>query len=112
MGAIAAFSAVYVLITTASVKAADTSIQDSVFKPLGDVSIPVIIGGLVRGMIAISGVLALSMFVYGGFMWMTSAGNKDKVDKAKKTVVWSVLGLIIIFASYALVSFVLSALGQ
>jgi cbb3-type cytochrome oxidase subunit 3 len=105
-------SAACMLIGTGDVLAADTSIHSSVFKPLGGRSIPSIIGRLIRGIIAISGVIALAMFVYGGLMWMTSQGNKEKVDKAQKTVVWSVLGLVIIFASYALVSFVLAALSQ
>ncbi|MEA3248929.1 MAG: pilin [Patescibacteria group bacterium] len=109
---IIACSVICVLVATGTVSAADTTIESSVFEPLGPVSIPVIIGNIIRGLIGISGVLALAMFVYGGFMWMTSAGNKERVDKAKNTVVWSVLGLILIFASYALVSFVLSALGQ
>ncbi len=96
--------------------AADTAIatdlSDPAFTPIGQASIPQIIGRIIRGVIGLTGVLALAMFIYGGFMWMTAAGNSDQVGKAKKTVVWSVLGLVLIFSSYALVNFVMQALNQ
>ena len=112
MTVIAIITVAGILTAAGGVSAADISIESGVFKPLGNVDIPTLIGRIIRGLIGISGVLALAMFVYGGLMWMTSAGNKERVDKAQKTVIWSILGLVIIFASYALVSFVLSALGQ
>jgi len=101
-----------ILVVASDALAAETTIESDPFKPLGDVNIPTLIGRIIRGLIGISGVLALVMFIYGGIMWMTSAGNKDRVDKAQKTIIWSILGLILIFTSYALVNFVLSALGQ
>lgn len=88
------------------------SINSDIFYPIGNTSLAGIIGRIIQGLIGISGVIALAMFVYGGVMWMTSAGNKDRVDKAKKTIVWSILGLVMIFGAYAMVSFVFSALGQ
>lgn len=107
-----AVTVICILVVAGDALAADVSINSDVFKPIGNVNIPTIIGRIIRGLIGISGVLALVMFIYGGVMWMTSAGNKDRVDKAQKTIIWSILGLIIIFSSYALVNFVLSALGQ
>ncbi|MFH2063450.1 MAG: pilin [bacterium] len=96
-----------------------TTIDDPVFSPLGnfqregrDYGLQVIIGRAIRGIIAVSGVAALAMFVWSGFRWMTAQGNKDTVAKAQQTLIWSVLGLIMIFGSYALVSFVLGTLGQ
>jgi hypothetical protein len=48
------------------------------------------------------------MFVFGGFLWMTAAGNEKQVAKGQKILLWSALGLVIIFTSYALVRFLLS----
>jgi len=42
---------------------------------------------------------------------MTAAGNTERVEKGKKTIVWAVLGLVVIFTSYALVKFILLAIG-
>lgn len=101
-----------VLSLTSQVSAADVTLESPQFSPLGGGSIPVIIGRIIRSVLALSGVIALVMFVYGGLRWMTSGGSSEKIESAKKTLVWSVLGLIVIFASYALVNFVLSALNQ
>jgi hypothetical protein len=49
------------------------------------------------------------MFVYGGLMWMTAAGNSEKTGKALKIITWSSLGIVVIFSAYVLVQFVFSA---
>ncbi|MCK5212081.1 hypothetical protein KAJ89_05250 [Candidatus Parcubacteria bacterium] len=48
------------------------------------------------------------MFIYGGFTWMTAAGNKEAVTKGKDIIIWSVAGLAVIFLAYAVVNFVLA----
>jgi hypothetical protein len=57
------------------------------------------------------GVIFLALTVYGGIMWMTAEGQEEKVEKAKKIVVQSVTGLVIVFAAYAVSIFIVSALS-
>lgn len=57
------------------------------------------------------GSLSLLMFVYGGVMMLISAGNSDQVSKAKGIIMAAIIGLVIVFVSYIIVSFVISALG-
>ena len=78
--------------------------------PLGGASIPTIIGRIIKAALGVSGSLALIMFIYGGFIWMTSGGDKEKITKGRKTLVWAVLGLVIVFTAYILVDVVLTAL--
>ena len=66
-----------------------------------------IIGKAINAVLGIVGSLALVMFIYGGVLWMTAAGNEQRVQKGKDTLFWAVLGLIVIFASYSIVTFVL-----
>ncbi|MFC1508420.1 pilin, partial [Candidatus Omnitrophota bacterium] len=76
--------------------------------PLGsDVTPQTFIGDVIRGILGVVGSLALALFIYGGFLWMTAAGNAEQVAKGKNTLLWATLGLIIIFSSYALVRFVI-----
>ncbi|MBT4483743.1 MAG: hypothetical protein HOC71_08710 [Candidatus Latescibacteria bacterium] len=76
--------------------------------PLGaDVTPQTFIGDVIRGILGVVGSLALALFIYGGFLWMTAAGNAEQVAKGKNTLIWATLGLIIIFSSYALVRFVI-----
>lgn len=57
---------------------------------------------LIFAFMGIAGVIALLMFIIGGFQWMTAAGAADKVKKGKDTLIWAALGLILIFTSYAI----------
>lgn len=51
---------------------------------------------------------ALLMFVYGGLTWMTSSGSQERVKKGKEIIIWSAIGLIVIFGAYGLVSFIIN----
>lgn len=78
--------------------------------PLGKLTDPrEIIGNVIKAMLGITGSLALLVFIFGGFTWVTSAGNEEKIRKGKDMILWAALGLVVIFASYAMVRFVIGA---
>jgi len=82
----------------------------SLCNPLGSVTPQTLIGKVIGAALGIVGSLALLMFIYGGFTWMTSAGSPDKITKGKGIMVWAAIGLAVIFSSYALVKFVIDNL--
>ncbi len=65
-----------------------------------------LMGVLIRGLMGILGTIALIMMLYGGILWMTARGNSESTSKARDTILWAGLGIVVIFASYALVNFV------
>lgn len=69
-----------------------------------------IIVGIVNILLYFVGTIFMILIVWAGFRWMTSAGNTDAVKKARETIINSVIGLVIIFASYVLVNFVITNL--
>jgi hypothetical protein len=69
----------------------------------------VVIGRIVRSLLGFIGVLFVVLFIYAGFLWMTAQGNEEQVTKAKKIISGSVIGMIIIFASYGISNFVVNA---
>lgn len=73
-------------------------------------NIPEIIGALIAAVLSLIGIIFLILIIYGGYLWMTSAGNETKVLKAKKTITQATIGLIIVISSYAISSFVIHAL--
>jgi hypothetical protein len=73
----------------------------------GENRIQILIGKVISAALGIVGSLALLMFIYGGLVWMTSAGNNEKVEKGKNILIWATVGLIVIFTSYTLVDFIL-----
>jgi hypothetical protein len=78
--------------------------------PLGGTSIQSVIGRAINGVMGVVGSLALLMFVYGGLLWMTSGGSQDKVKKGKDIILWSAIGMVVIFGAYALTQFVITTL--
>ena len=80
--------------------------------PLGDSVTPAELAGrVIKTLLGLSGAAALVVFIYGGVMFMFSGGNSTKVQNAKNTLVYATLGLALIFASYAILKFVLQVLG-
>ncbi len=61
--------------------------------------------------LGITGSLALLALVYGGVLFLISGGSSETVSKAKKVITGAVIGLIIVFASYTIIAFILRALG-
>jgi len=82
--------------------------------PLGEGydSVNAIIGKAINSVMGIVGSLALLMFVYGGLTWMTSSGSQEKVKKGKDILVWSAVGLVVIFSAYGLTKFIITFLAK
>lgn len=60
--------------------------------------------------LGISGSLVLLMFIYGGFIWITAGGNENRIKQGKDILVGTVIGLVIIFGSYAAITILLTVL--
>lgn len=71
-----------------------------------------ILGRVIKAALGVTGAVALVMFIYGGFLMMFSGGNPSAVKKGKDTLVMAVLGLVVIFASYAIVNFVITSITK
>lgn len=56
------------------------------------------------------GIVAVVMMIFGGFQYITSAGDAAKVTKAKNTILYGVVGLVIAILAYAIVNYVLGSL--
>ncbi len=61
--------------------------------------------------LAVSGAMAVLAFVWGGFMFVFSAGNKERVEKGKTSLIGGVIGLAIVLLAYTAVDFFLKSLG-
>lgn len=56
------------------------------------------------------GFIATIMIIYGGIMYVTSGGGEN-VEKAKKVLIYAVIGIIVILLSFAVVNTILSGAG-
>jgi type IV secretory pathway VirB2 component (pilin) len=92
------------LVTPLSLLAAELT------NPLGTTDIRVIVARVIQAILGVTGSVALLVFIYGGFMYLISAGDPDKVKKGKNALLYGVIGLAIIVGAYMLVKTVVSAL--
>ncbi len=65
---------------------------------------------IIRVVLGFLGIVALVIVLYGGFVWMTAAGNEERITKAKKILVNGVIGLVIIIMAFSITSFVINKL--
>jgi len=62
----------------------------------------------VLGFIAL---IATLVIIYGGVLYLTSAGSEDAISRAKKTIVFGIVGLVVCGMAYAMVLVVPTILG-
>ncbi|PIS04865.1 MAG: hypothetical protein COT81_04390 [Candidatus Buchananbacteria bacterium CG10_big_fil_rev_8_21_14_0_10_42_9] len=60
----------------------------------------------IKAFLTILGVIFIILIIYGGFIWMKSMGNEDEIERAKRILRASIIGLIIILAAYSITLFI------
>ncbi len=76
------------------------SLSDPNINPTARISsINKIFSVLLNLALGIGAVIFLFYAIYGGYLWITSGGDAEKIKKAWNNFTFSVLGLILIFAS-------------
>jgi len=70
----------------------------------------VTVAKIIRVALGFLGIIAIGLVLYGGFLWLTSAGDASRVEKAKKLLISAGIGLLIILSAWGIVTFILSSL--
>lgn len=65
---------------------------------------------VIRYIFGIIAVLATFMFVWGGVLMLTSAGNAQRVKQAKETLTYAAIGIVVILLSWSVVQFVIKGI--
>jgi predicted small integral membrane protein len=64
------------------------------------------IQSVIQVLITLAGAVSVGFFVWGGFGYITSSGNPEKLDQSKKTILYSAIGLAIVLGAFVLSSIV------
>lgn len=64
---------------------------------------------IVKFVLSFLGIIAVIMVIYAGILYVTSRGDGDQVENAKKTITYAVIGIVIIMSSYALINTIFQA---
>ena len=77
---------------------------------MGDTDPRQIASKVINVILGFLGIIAVVLIVAGGFMWMTAAGNDEKVGTARKIMTAGAIGLVIVLAAFGIARFVVDAL--
>jgi len=69
-----------------------------------------VIHTIVNLLSALVGVVAVIMIIVGGFRYITSGGNDTSVTSAKNTILYAIIGLVVVALAQLIVRFTLSKL--
>jgi ABC-type Co2+ transport system permease subunit len=67
---------------------------------------------IVNVLLFLIGAISVIMLIYGGIRYTISGGNSANVTAAKNTIMYAIIGLIVAFLAYAIVNWVLQAVGN
>lgn len=70
-----------------------------------------IVGAGIGFLLGLAVIIALFFLVFGGIRWMTSGGDKAKVESARNHIVAALIGLVIAFLAFFILSLALSVFG-
>jgi hypothetical protein len=68
--------------------------------------LPVIFGFAINWLLIFAGVIALIIVILSGIKYITAGGDQKKLDTAKRTLTYALLGLILIFISFLIITLI------
>ena len=60
------------------------------------------IRSIIQVIASLAGLVATGFFVAGGFGYITSSGNPEKLEKSKHTLIYAAIGLAIVIAAFVI----------
>jgi len=82
------------------------SAKDACGSSCGNKDLTVIFSGIANTLIFLVGAVSVIMIILGGLRYVTSNGDAKQAEAGKNTILYSVIGIIVAIAAYAIVRFV------
>jgi hypothetical protein len=70
-----------------------------------------LVSNILNLVFVIAVIIALAFLIYGGIKWITSGGDKTKVEGARNTIVAALIGLVLVFLAYFILRLIFSIFG-
>lgn len=69
------------------------------------------INSLISVVLSLVGTILIVIILYAGFLYMTAGGNDEQIGKAKKYIINSVIGLIIVLSAYGIAKLIITSVA-
>lgn len=80
--------------------------QNTQFASLGGLTIPNLISALIRLTVVVAAIVFFFILVIGGIQWIASGGDKANTEAARNRITAALVGLVIVFAAWAIVALI------
>lgn len=80
------------------------------YNPTATTTLLSTVGNLISVVLSLVGVIFLILIIYGGFSWMTAAGNETQAKSAKNIIARATAGAVVVLLAYAITYFVIKLL--
>ena len=75
-------------------------------------NLPELIIGWTKFTFPLLSIMAVVALIYAGFLYIANFGDDAQTETAKKIIIWLIIGLLLIFGAFALVSTIIPGLAQ
>lgn len=80
--------------------------------PTGNLDVTSVLTTIIYWILGFSAAVAVLFLILGGLQYITAAGNEKRVETAKNTILYAVIGLIVILLSFVIVAFISQNVGK
>jgi len=88
------------------------TLASPIYAVAGDVAkVQSFIQSVIQTLTTIAGLIAAGFFVWGGIGYITSSGNPEVLDRSKKTILYSAIGLVIVLGAFVISNVVSQTAG-
>ncbi len=88
------------------------TVVSPIYAVAGDVvKVQSFIQSVIQTLTTIAGLIAAGFFVWGGIGYITSSGNPEVLDRSKKTILYSAIGLVIVLGAFVISNVVSQTAG-
>jgi len=81
------------------------------FSNLGAITITGLISAAIVLILVIAALVFFFMLIYGGIKYITSGGDKAQTESARGTITAALIGLVIVFAAWAIITLINAFFG-
>lgn len=70
------------------------------------------IGGIMNTVYLVAGMIAVLIVVIAGLFYITANGDANQIAKAKNTILYAVIGLVVVMFAFIITQFVISQVAR
>ena len=74
-------------------------------------TLPGFFHSIANALLLVVGAMSVLMIIVGGLKYVVSMGHPKRVESARNTILYAIVGVVVALCSYAVVNFVINSLG-